>query len=87
MGQVLPPVFIARPEGLAAIDVKPAVAPVHHVVDDKLIDHAFFFEQRKHFPAKGILQILCRRLRPLDEQAISVKTAVDCDNVEIGVKV
>jgi hypothetical protein len=33
-------------------DVKTTVMSVHHIVDDKIIDEALFFEQRKHFPAK-----------------------------------
>jgi hypothetical protein len=61
--------------------------PVHHIVDDKIGDQSLFFEQRKDLPVKGILQILCRKLRPLDERAVSVKTAVRGDNVEMGVKI
>ena len=41
-----------------AINVKTAVMPVHHIVDDKIIDEALFFEQRTYFAAKSSLQIL-----------------------------
>jgi hypothetical protein len=43
-----------------AINVKTAVMPVSHIVDEKIIDEALFFEQRKYFRAKSSLQIIRR---------------------------
>ena len=43
--QVLQTLRVVWPEGLSAIDVKSAVMPSHHVVDNKIIDETFLFKR------------------------------------------
>jgi hypothetical protein len=40
-----------RPNGIAAIHVKPALVPIHHSFDDNISDFDFGYEHFEHFIA------------------------------------
>ena len=61
--------------------------PAHHVVDDKIGDHGFFFEQLEYLPAEGVLQVVRQRRGASDEHVVSIKTAVCGNNMQMGIKI
>jgi hypothetical protein len=55
--QIFQALFIVRPDGVAAVHVESAVAPIHHVLDHNIIDFAFGFKHLEDFMAKRLFKV------------------------------
>ena len=75
------------PNGTAAIHIEAAVMPGEHVFNNDLIDLAFGFEHFQDFISNQIFDVLGIRVLSFLKYSIICKTAVCCNNVEVGMKI
>jgi len=87
MGQILQGVFIMGPNGGTAIHIEAAVAPGEHVFDDSIRNLAFGLEHFKDLIAEEFLQISWFWTQTNLEYAITGKTAISGNNVQMRIKV
>jgi|GEM_PF-6191780 len=85
--QVLKTFLVAWPYGFAAINTESAVTPIHHILNDDVIDFSFGFKHFNNFIANQLFKRTGIRRWADPEGGIIVEAAIGGQHMQMGIKI